>query len=563
MLTRSPGSGRRAARTLRRAGLALLLAVLAGCAASRRAPPPSTEMEDYGFRNAVRTLCADAFDGRRPGTDGEEKTVGWLVARLKALGLKPGNGESYLQAVPLTELTPDRSVTLRVGAAGGVRELAYDRDVVLWSGLPVADAALEGSPLVFVGYGIVAPEYGWDDYAGVDMRGKTAIVLMSDPGVATRDPRLFRGDSLTYYGLWQYKIAEAVRHGAAGVLLVHDVASTGFDWEVVRNAWEGPRDLSRGPDRDRERAPVEGWLRAEAARGVFSQAGLDFDRLSASAARRGFHATPLGSSASVRLHNALREFSSSNVIAWLPGARRQHEYVVYGTHWDGLGRAEPSLGGMIRPGAVDDAAGVAGWLQLAQSISRTRPPPDRSIVFVAFTAAESGALGSRYYVAHPPFPLRDTAAALMLERPRIGGPTRDVAIYGYGNSELDETVRAVALIQGRDTRGEPDPEHGWFLRGDDFSFARSGVPVVYATGGLDDSARGPAWGRERLDQYYARVWRRPADAYSEDWDVRGTLEDLRLYAEVGLELARSRRFPHWNPQSDYRSSRGPWSRGQD
>ncbi len=546
-------------------GLAVLaVCLLAGCA-GHRAPPPSTEIDEAGFRDRVRTLASEEFEGRRPGTPGEDKTVAYLVEQFRKFGLKPGNGTSFLQSVPVTEITADRGATLTVTGRGATHSFAYDRDAVLWTRRPVAETGLERSDLVFAGYGIVAPEYDWNDYAGLDVHGKTVVVLANDPGYGSKDPKLFKGNAATYYGLWRYKAAEAARQGAAGVLLIHDAAASGYSWDAVRNSWEGPRLVLRNAaSTPAARTAVEGWLSAASARALFAQAALDLDALSAAAARPGFKAVPLGLTADVRLTSALRELNSSNVVAWLPGAHRHHEYVLYTAHWDHLGRADAALGGAVREGAVDDAAGVAGLLMIARSLSRTQPPADRSIVFIAFTAAESGLLGSAYYVDHPVFPLRDTVAALDLDMLRIGGPTRDVAVFGYGNSEMDEFVHSAALLQGREVRPEPAPEQGWFYRSDEFSFARRGVPVVYAKGGVDDSARGPAWGKARLEDYLANRYRQPADRYEEDWDVRGTLDDLRLYEDIGSRLAHSRRFPRWYPQSDYRTGRGAVARaGED
>jgi Zn-dependent M28 family amino/carboxypeptidase len=300
---------------------------------------------------------------------------------------------------------------------------------------------------------------------------------------------------------------------------------------------------------------IEGWLSGAAARGLFTQAGVDYEASTAAAARAGFTAIDLGLAADAQVHNTLRRFSSSNVIGVLPGARRKHEYVIYTAHWDHLGRQPAEAGGAIFNGAVDNASGVAGLLMLAQSFSRTQPPPDRSIAFIAFTGGEAGLLGSGYYTDNPVYSLRQTAAVLNLDQMTIGGPTRDVMIIGYGNSELEESLREAALLQGREVHPDSSPELGLYYRSDQLSFARGGVPALYAKAGLDDSARGPAWGRAQLEDYFAHRYRQSTDKYSADWDVRGALEDLRLYYDVGNRLSRSRRFPRWYPNSEFRTSR--------
>lgn len=531
------------------------LVLLAACA-GRTVPPPSADIDEAGLRDAIRILASDEFEGRKPGTPGEEKTVAYLVAQFRRLGLKPGNGDSYLQQVPLVEILAGGDASLSVSGRGLPRPLEYAKNMVIWTKREVPEAALQQSELVFVGYGIVAPEYEWNDYAGVDVHGKTVIVMVNDPGYGAKDPKVFKGGSETYFGRWDYKLEEAARQGAAGVLLIHDTGAAGYPWSVVVNDRSGPQLQAASADGNARRAAIEGWVSAEAARGIFTQAGLDLAAVTAAAARPGFKAIPLGLKADAVVHNAIRRFNSPNVIALLPGSRGKRDHVIYAAHWDHLGRQSAEAGGGIFNGAVDNASGVAGLLMLAQSFTRTQPQLDRSIVFIAFTAAESGLLGSAYYVDNPVFPLRQSVGVLNLDRLHVGGPTRDVIIFGYGNSELEDVLRDAALLQGRAVHPDPDPEQGGYLRSDQFSFARAGVPALYAEAGLDDSAQGPAWGRAQSEDYRDHRYHRTADKYSADWDVRGALDDLRLYYEVGNRLARSRRFPRWYPNSEYRGGHG-------
>jgi Zn-dependent M28 family amino/carboxypeptidase len=541
--------------TIRVAGICLFAGWLLAACAGHVGPPPSTAIEEAGFRNAVRTLSSDDFEGRKPGTVGEEKTVAYLVEQFKKLGLKPGNGQSFVQQVPLVEILANADATLAISGHGHAQALSYGKDMVIWTKRVVPEASLQQSELVFVGYGIVAPEYQWDDYAQADVRGKTVVVLVNDPGYGSKDPQVFKGNAETYYGRWTYKLEEAARHGAAGVLLIHDPAAAGYGWNVVVNGRSGPQLDRATPDDNAGRAAIEGWLSAAASRGLFGQAGLDYDALTRAAARPGFKALAMGLKADGGVHNTIRRSSSANVIALLPGGHRKDEYVIFSAHWDHLGRQSPQAGGAIFNGAVDNAAGVAGLLMLAQSFSRTQPVADRSLVFVAFTGEEAGLLGSAYYVENPVFPLRQTVAALNIDAPHIGGPTRDVMVIGFGNSELEDYLREVAQLQGKEVHPDPNPEQGWYFRSDQFSFAKSGIPALYARGGIDDSARGPVSGQAQIDDYMTHRYHQPGDKYSPDWDVRGTLDDLGLYYEVGNRLARTRRFPRWYPNSEFRVSR--------
>ena len=528
--------------------------MLAACA-GQKLPPPSTAIDETGFRDAVRVLASDEFEGRKPGTPGEDKTVQYLVGQFKKLGLKPGNGESFVQPVPLVELLPGSDASLLVTGRGPPKSLVYGKDMVIWSKRVAPEAQLLQSALVFVGYGIVAPEYEWNDYAQTDVHGKTVVVLVNDPGYGSKDPKVFRGNAETYYGRWTYKLEEAARQGAAGVLLIHDAGAAGYGWNVVVNGRTGPQLDRVTPDDNAGRAAVEGWISADAGRALFTQAGLDFAAVTAAAARPGFKAIALGLRADAVVHTTIRRFTSANVVALLPGAGHKHDYVIYTAHWDHLGRQSAQAGGAIFNGAVDNASGVAGLLMLAQSFTRTRPVADRSIAFIAFTAEEAGLLGSAYYAENPIFPLRRTVGVLNMDMLHVGGPTRDVMVFGFGNSELEDYLREAALLQGRELHADPNPEQGLYYRSDQFSFARAGVPALYFQAGVDDSAHGPAWGQSQLQDYRTHRYHQPADKYSPDWDVRGAIEDLQLYYDVGNRLARTRRFPRWYPNSEFRISR--------
>jgi Zn-dependent M28 family amino/carboxypeptidase len=525
------------------------------CTTQPKVPPPTTDIDETAFRNHLRILASDDFEGRKPGTPGEEKTVAYLVEQFHKLGLKPGNGDSYLQAVPMVEILAGNDASLTIAGRTGTLNLTYGKDMVIWTKRAVPESQLRRSEVVFAGYGIVAPEYAWNDYAGIDVHGKTVVILVNDPGYGSKDPQTFKGGAMTSYGRWSYKVEEAARQGAAGVLLVHDGEALGYGWSVIQNAWTGAQLELAAKDGYAGRAAIEGWIQKDTARALFAAAGLDFAASASAAAHAGFRAIPMGMQAEATVHDSIRQFTSSNVIAVLPGGKHNHEYVLYTAHWDHLGRDPARAGHNIFNGATDNASGVAGLLAVALSFTRTHPAADRSIVFLALTGAESGLLGSKYYTENPVYSLRETAAVLNLDSLNRGGPTRDLTVFGFGNTDLEEYARAMALLQGRVVAPDPTPEFGFYFRSDDFSFAQANVPALYAKGGIDNTARGPAWGRAQLDDYMAHHYRQTSDQYSADWDVRGALDDLTLYYEVGFRVASTRRFPRWYSNSEFRESR--------
>jgi Zn-dependent M28 family amino/carboxypeptidase len=533
-------------------GLACAGLLLAGCTMHPK-ELPSTDIDDTAFADHVRVLASDDFLGRKPGTPGEDKTVSYLIEHFRKLGLKPGNGNSYVQQVPLVQITAGADATLSATGPGGTRNLVFGKDMVIWTKRAVPEVQIAHSELVFVGYGIVAPEYSWNDYANLDVHGKTVVLLANDPGFASKDPTVFKGNAMTGYGRLAYKVEEAARQGAQGVLLVHDSQALGYGWNVIQATWAGAQfELAAGGGNPGS-AAIEGWIQNDAARALFTAAGLDFTRLAVAAAYPGFKAVPMGVKVDAMIHNAIRPFSSQNVIAVWPGSRG-HEYVLYAAHWDSLGADEARPGHGIFNGAVDNATGVAGLLSIAQSFVRTDPKPDRSIAFLATTAAEPNLLGSQYYVDNPVLPLQQTAAVINVDTLLNGGRTRDVSILAFGNSDLEEAARAEALLQGREARAEPNPQLGLYFRSDSYSIARRGVPALYVQSGIDSAARGPAWGKAQIDDYFAHRYRQTSDQYSPDWDVGGAVIDLMLDYHVGLRVANSRRFPRWYPNSEFRTA---------
>lgn len=534
--------------------LALILGLLASCGAPKpKDGPPPTDIDDVAFREHLRILSGDDYEGREPGSKGEEKTLAYLTEQFKKLNLKPGNQQSFTQAVPLLKLTASgRSFSYT--SAQGTANLTDGRDVVLYSKRSDSELTLAQSPLVFAGYGVVAPEYSWNDYAGIDVHGKTVLLLVSDPGPAAHDPTLFKGNAMSAYGGLAYKLQEAGRQGAAAVLLIHDPAALGYGWSAVQNRWG--RAVFKAQAENDVHPAIEGWLQADAARSLLAASGSDLAALTASAAKPGFKAVLLSAKADLRLHNTVQPVSSANFLALLPGGRHKDEYVIYDAHWDSLGADPTQKGHGIFNGATDNATGLAGLLVLAKSFVHTDPKPDRSILFLATTAGEPDHLGAEYYLKNPIFPIAQTAAAIDVDTLLVGGRTRDLSILGWGSSDLEETAVRSALRQGR--QGNPDPfaSLGLYYSSEAYVFAHHGIPALYAVAGIDDSARGPAYGRARRQDFLARNLWQTSDQYGSDWDVRGAVDDLTLCYDVGLNVARNLRFPRWKPNSEFRATHG-------
>jgi len=508
------------------------------------------------FARHVRTLASDEFEGRGPGSVGEEKSVAYIEAQFRRLGLKPGNGDSYFQTVPMVETSADENVVMKLDVAGKARELKFGTDMVVGTRTARPQVQLDGSDLVFVGYGVNAPEQHWNDYAGVDVKGKTVVMLVNDPGFHQQDPSLFEGKRMTYYGRWTYKFEEAARQGAAAALIIHDTEGAAYGWEVVKNSWSGAQFDLRAADDPAPRLQLQGWLSGEAARSLFASLGQDLDALYAAAGKRGFRAIPLDAKVSLDLKSRISEKSSRNVIARLEGAKRPDEAVVYMAHWDHLGNHAHEAdehGGTtaagtddtIYNGAVDNATGVAGILEIAEAFVHQQPRPDRSLVFLSVTLEESGLLGSRYYVAHPVVPLAKTVAVINLDAMPVIGKARDMTVVGFGSSQLEDLLRPIAREQGRTLHAEATPEDGFYFRSDHFNFARAGVPALYAKGGDDLVAGGTVAGRQAQIDYRDHRYHKPSDQYDPSWQLDGVMQDLEALYGVGRALAGSDQWPEW------------------
>ena len=516
----------------------------------------SPEITAADFAAHVQRLASDEFEGRKPGSIGERMTTTYLVDQFQRMGLKPGNGASYLQRVPMVETTllDGDKITLDVAEGDNVEKFAYRADTIVGTLQDKSEVELKDSDLVFAGYGVVAPEYQWNDYAGLDVKGKTVVVLVNDPGFGNGDATLFKGKAMTYYGRWTYKFEEAARQGAAGCLIVHDTAAAAYPWEVVINSWSGPQfSLLASEDPD-PRMLVAGWITTDAARRLFAKASADFDALKKSADLRGFKPSPLAAKLSTHFHNLIRNTASDNVVALLPGAKRPGELVVYSAHWDHLGN---SFAGPDRifNGAIDNATGVAAMLEIADAFAHQQPPPERSLLFLAPTLEEAGLLGSRYYSVHPVIPLTKTVADINMDALQIIGRTNDMAIIGYGQSQMDDYLEKVLAALDRTTVADAESEKGFFYRSDQLNFARKGVPVLYANSGYDKLDGGKAVGRAAIDDYTRNRYHKPGDEYDPNWDLSGVIENIQVLHAVGKRLADESTFPQWNADSEFRAVR--------
>ena len=536
--------------------LPALLALTLGAfnADDRMLKKASEAITGSAYRAQVEGLASDELQGREPGSDGERKTLEYLEKEYLELGLQPAAGGDFRQDVALVEITgSSQSLSFHRGAGG--MSLAYGDDMVIGTRRVQPQATVAGSEVVFVGYGIHAPEAGWNDYAGIDMRGKTALILVNDPGFVTGDESLFRGRAMTYHGRWTYKFEEASRQGAAAAIIVHETAPASYDWEVVRNSWSGPQFYLDREDGNAGRTTLEGWITEARARQLTDLAGQDFDALKAAAVKRGFKPVALGVRAAASVRNEIRHKRSPNVAGLIPGKDRPDEYVIYMAHWDHLGVDGGVQGDRIYNGAVDNATGVAGILTIAKAYRDMLPGASRSVLFLAVTGEESGLLGSEYYAEHPLVPLERTAAAINIDALNPLGRARDLEVVGFGASELEDLLADSAKSQRRMLTPDRKPEAGRFYRSDHFNFAKAGVPALYIKSGLTLRDAPEGAGKALLDEYDAKRYHKPGDEYSGDWDVSGTVEDLRLLFEVGARVANSETWPAWRAGNEFAPAR--------
>ncbi|MCG8412798.1 MAG: M28 family peptidase [Pseudomonadales bacterium] len=516
---------------------------------------PSAEIEAR-LHEHIAVLASDEFGGRAPATPGEELTINYLRDQFAAMGIGPGNGDSYFQPVDVTEITATGGPVLNIQGSDYEASFTYIDQQVVGSPQQIPFVTVQGSEMVFVGYGIVAPERGWNDYAGIDVTDKTVVILVNDAGYATQDPELFNGNAMTYYGRWTYKYEEAARQGAAAAIIVHETGPAGYGWEVVGNSWTGPQIGLTSPILNGDRSEIEGWITLETAEEIFDGAGLDYQEMKAAAMQPGFRPVPMSDlRLNVSIENSVRTSLSQNVVAAIPGTTRPEETIIYTAHWDHLGELPSFLDrDNIYNGAADNASGTAGLLELARLHSQL-PPPERTIVFLAVTAEESGLLGSQWYAENPIYPIAKTVANINIDGLNTFGRTRDVVVVGARSSELEDYLETAAASQDRYLVNEPTPERGYYYRSDHFNFAKVGVPALYADSGEDNREFGREYGAAMAQDYIDFRYHGPGDEYNPDWDLSGAVEDLMLYFEIASRLANQSTWPEWYEGNEFKAIR--------
>ena len=541
--------------------------LVAACAGSEEVDrtdlqPALNSITSESMLSHVRTLASDAYEGRAPGTPGEDSTVAYLTAQFKALGLAPGNPDgSYVQGVELIGYTGTSTASIRVG--GSAVAMRPNEDFVAVSRHDTSEVNVTNSEIIFVGYGVEAPEYGWDDYKGVDVRGKTVLIMVGDPPIRNAadstqlDSAMFRGKAMTYYGRWTYKYEKLSEKGAAAAIIIHQTGPAGYPWEVVSGSW-GQENLDIPSPDAASRVPVEGWITEAKARELFLASGRDFDGVARHATTKQFTPLPLiGATATWRVRNTIRRIQSRNVIAKLEGSDPvlKDEYVVYSAHWDHFGRNRSLLGDQILNGALDNASGVAQMLEIAKGFTKLANKPKRSVLFLAVTAEEAGLLGAKYYATHPLYPLERTLANINIDGANQWGRTSDVVVVGLGNSTLDEVLDSVVTAAGRTIVPDPESEKGFFYRSDHFEFAKEGVPALYADAGVNYVGKPAGWGLQKRAEYTANDYHKATDEVKPDWDLSGAVEDGQMLLEVGYRVAQSSVWPKWKPGTEFKAKR--------
>ncbi len=539
--------------------LTLACSALCACTTSAVDGPRAGSSAPERMLAHIRTLASDEFEGRAPGSRGEELTVAYLEQELRALGVAPGNPDgSYVQAVPLVGF---KSRATAAFEAGGRRfEPKNTDEVVLVSRRQTPESRVQDSAVVFCGYGVVAPEHGWDDFAGVDVRGKTLIVLVNDPPVADPsdparlDENVFGGRAMTYYGRWTYKYEVATEKGAAAVLIVHEEGPAGYPWEVVSGSWSRENFDLVAADGNVRRPAIEGWITRAKAVELLAACGQDLEVLKAQAAKRGFRPVELSARATFMAKNELRRVDSRNVVGRIEGGdpARRSEHVLYTAHWDHLGLDPNRQGDQVFNGAVDNASGCAGLLEIARELSQGERPP-RSTLCLFVTAEEKGLLGSRWYAEHPLWPLETTLCAINMDSLNPWGPTSDIVSIGHGSSTLDDLLVELASARGRVVKPDPEPEKGLFYRSDHFELMKRGVPALYADGGVELIGRESGEGMRRVREYTQRDYHKPSDEPRPEWNLAGAVLDMQLLAALGRRVASDERWPEWKPSSEFRA----------
>jgi Zn-dependent M28 family amino/carboxypeptidase len=529
---------------------------IAGCKSRDNVAPAVNSINTEDLKKYISVLASDDFGGRAPATEGERKTINYLAEEFGKLGLKPANNGSWFQEVSMLKITADQNMQLDLSGGKSKLNLKFKDDFIGGSPMTSNEINIDKSDMIFVGYGINAPEWNWNDYDGIDVKGKTVVIMVNDPGYATADSALFTGRSMTYYGRWTYKYEEAARQGAKAALIIHETGAAGYPWAVVQNSWSGPQFYLEDNDFIHSDLRLKGWVTGETARKIFEASGKDFEKLTAEASKRGFRAMPLGLKLSTRFGNQVENVKSNNVAALWPGDDRKDEYVIYTAHWDHFGINPTFSGDSILNGAVDNATGVAALLEIAKAFTSLPESQSRSILFLSVTGEEQGLLGSEYYANHPIFPLAKTVADINMDALNIFGPAKDMTIIGYGNSELDSYAEEVLKKYNRYAIPDPTPEKGGYFRSDHFSLARKGLPSLYLSRGVDNVEHGKEWGLKQSEQWIQENYHKPSDNYEPDkWNFDGMTDDIKVYFETGYRLSMTDAFPGWKAGFPFKSLR--------
>ena len=554
--------------------LCLLLLLTNGCgrndATTVHAPAPAQlplgsmpKIDQTKILDHIRVLSSDEYEGRKPGTKGEELSIKYIQEQFKQLNLKPGNPDgTYVQKVPLVGITGAEAKPLTLTKGSQKQSIKWADNVVAWTKHVADGASVEKSDVVFAGYGVEAPEFNWNDFKDVDVKGKTILVLVNDPAVPDPsdpnklDPNTFKGEAMTYYGRWTYKFEEGARKGAAAILVIHETGPAGYPFSVVQGNLGEKFDLVT-PDKNMSRANIEGWITLDAAKKILALGGQDFDALKKQARTREFKPVALGVKASMAIKNTLRTVDSQNVLATLEGSdpALKDEYVVYSAHWDHLGVTAPVKGDKINNGALDNASGVATVLEIARAFTTIQPQPKRSILFLMVTAEEQGLLGSQYYATNPVYPLNKTVANINIDGVNQWGRTKDLTVVGMGASDLDDYLKAAADEQGRVLRPDPEPEKGFYYRSDHFNFAKQGVPALDPDSGIEFVGKDPAYGKAKRDEYTNNDYHAPSDEIKPDWDLTGAVDDAELLLAVGYRVANAPKLPEWKSGNEFKAKR--------
>ena len=511
-----------------------------------------------GLLQHIADLSADSMEGRGPGTAGEQKTVAYMQSQFKALGLKPGNPDgTYLQNVDLIGYVAHPTASFSVG--GKTISLKFPDDYVANSRHKRPETNIDNSDVVFVGYGVVAPEYGWDDYKGLDVKGKTILMLVNDPAVRVAgdtalDSTMFKGRAMTYYGRWTYKYEIATQKGAAAAIIIHETGPAGYPYEVVRGSYSVEQFDVPSPDAEK-RVPVEGWITLPKAKELLAASGKNFDSLKAAAARKDFKPVALNAKATFHIKIDSREIQSHNIVAKLEGGDKKDEYVVYTAHWDHLGKDTTLKGDQIYNGAIDNASGTAALLEIAKAFTKLSSPPRRSVLFLSVTAEEKNLLGAKFYATHPLYPLNKTVADINMDGINQWGKTSDFTVIGLGNSTLDDVLADALKAQNRVVKPDAEPEKGFYYRSDHFEFAKQGVPALDIDAGTDYIGKPKGYGMQKRDEYTNNDYHKPSDEVKSDWDLSGAVDDTRVLFHVGYAVAQADALPQWKPGTEFKAKR--------